>query len=156
QTVDESGAVVKGKTGRIIATSLHNFAMPFVRYDTGDFGFIDDMNSCPCGNKHPLLKKVLGRTTDYLKLNNKIIGSPVLTVLMGKVDLEYYQIIQRDANGIDINYVKEFSLRDNDKEFIKKSFTAHVGPINVNFIKVSMQELSSKNKHKFIINDVCR
>jgi len=40
QTVNDSGEVVKCAIGRIIATSLYNYAMPFIRYDTGDFGFI--------------------------------------------------------------------------------------------------------------------
>lgn len=156
QTVDDSGVVITGKIGKIIATSLYNFAMPFLRYDTGDLGIIDDTNPCPCGNKRPLLKKVYGRTTDYLKLNNKIIGSPILTVLMGKVDLEHYQIIQKDFNEIDIKYIKNSSLDGNDEDFIKKSFFEHVGQIIINFNKIDPVDLLAENKHRFIINEVCK
>ena len=35
-TSDEPAA--KGEVGRIVVTDLYNYAMPFVRYDTGDVG----------------------------------------------------------------------------------------------------------------------
>lgn len=155
QTVDDNGHAVFGTQGRIVATSLYNYAMPFIRYDTGDLGHIDVSSACACGIKRPLLKQVYGRTTDYLKLNNRIIGSPVLTVLMGKVDLENYQITQIDSNTIDIRYIKKTQIDSNDKNLIHKSFSEHVGLVNINFIKVSPDQLIAENKHKFIINDVC-
>ena len=155
QTVDDQGKVVTGKIGRIIGTSLYNYAMPFIRYETGDLGLIDTVSACACGCTRPLLKQVFGRTTDYLKLNEKIIGSPVLTVLMGKVDLENYQIVQLNANTIDVKYVNSFLLASKDTKFIEQSFFEHVGPIKINFKKVKPEELLAKNKHKFIINEVC-
>lgn len=155
QTVDDNGKVVVNKVGSIIATSLYNFAMPFIRYDTGDLGLVDTCG-CACGSKRALLKSVYGRVTDYLKLNNKVIGSPVLTVLMGKVDFEHYQIIQKTFNEIDIKYIKDSPLSDLDKSFIKTSFSEHVGNIKMNFKKVKLGEFLMENKHKFIINEVCR
>jgi phenylacetate-CoA ligase len=154
QTVDDNGKVIAGKMGKIVATSLYNFAMPFIRYDTGDLGVIDE-GRCSCGNERPLLKRVYGRTTDFLKLNGKIIGSPVLTVLMGNVDVENYQIIQKDVNEIDIRYVKETVLKTKDAELIEASFHAHVGQVKINLRKVTPDALLVKNKHKFIINEVC-
>lgn len=156
QTVDDQGKVVTGQIGRIIGTSLYNYAMPFIRYETGDLGLIDADSSCACGCKRPLLKQVYGRTTDYLKLNEKIIGSPVLTVLMGKVSLENYQIVQVNSNTINIKYVNSLPLDSKDSIFIEKSFFEHVGPTKINFEKVKAENLLAKNKHKFIINEVCR
>ncbi len=156
QTVDNNGRIVKDRVGRIIATSLYNYAMPFIRYDTGDLGLIDLKSECGCGCKRPLLKSVYGRVTDYLKLNGKMIGSPVLTVLMGKIDLEYYQVKQINVNEIDISYVKDVPLNEADIYFISNSFYDHVGKIKINFKKVSPVDLSTVNKHKFIINEVCR
>ena len=155
QTVDDSGKIITGEIGSIVATSLYNFAMPFIRYDTGDSGLIDT-SACSCGSKRPLLKSLYGRVTDYLKLNGKTIGSPVLTILMGKVDFENYQIIQKNFNEIDIKYIKDPPLSDLDESFIKKSFAEHAGVIRINFKKIKPAELLVENKHKFIINEVCR
>jgi phenylacetate-CoA ligase len=131
EVVNTNGEQIINKEGRILATSLYNYALPFIRYDTGDLGVISDLE-CTCGRKMPLLKKIVGRTTDFLKLNNIIIGSPVLTVLMGKFDIEQYQIIQTDANSITCKIVKGDTYDEKrDEEFIKKSFYGHVGEINI-------------------------
>jgi len=153
EVVNNSGEQIINKEGRILATSLYNYALPFIRYDTGDLGVISDLE-CTCGRKMPLLKKIVGRTTDFLKLNNVIIGSPVLTVLMGKFDIEQYQIIQTNANSITCKIVKGDTYDEKrDEGFIKKSFYRHVGEINIKFNYVNLIPTVRGRKYKFIIND---
>ena len=49
EIVDEaSRSLPEGRFGRIIATDLYNFGMPFIRYDTGDSGKISH-DACKCG-----------------------------------------------------------------------------------------------------------
>ena len=40
------------------------------------------------------------------RINGKTIGSPVLTVLMGKFDIEQYQIIQEESSSITFRIIK--------------------------------------------------
>jgi len=42
-----------GETGRVYVTPLHNFAMPLIRYDIGDFAEVGP--PCPCGRGLPVL-----------------------------------------------------------------------------------------------------
>jgi phenylacetate-CoA ligase len=43
EIVDEAGNPLSpGQSGRIIVTDLYNYAMPFIRYEVGDIGTIDD------------------------------------------------------------------------------------------------------------------
>ncbi|OPZ15718.1 MAG: hypothetical protein BWZ05_02233 [Bacteroidetes bacterium ADurb.BinA245] len=74
---------------------------------------------------------------------------------MGKISVEHYQIVQINADEIDIKYVNKTLLDAKDKIFIENSFFKHVGPIIINFKKVTSEELLAKNKYKFIINEVC-
>lgn len=143
--------------GKILATTLYNYAMPFIRYDTGDLGEISS-EPCICGCPRALLKEVAGRTTDYLKINGTYVGSPVLTILMGKVDVDFYQIIQTDSNYITINIVKGKSYTNNDENFIINSITKHVNNVNIKFNYLANSEIdfNSNKKHKFIINDKFR
>jgi phenylacetate-CoA ligase len=152
EVVDEDGKRVFGRVGRIVATSLYNYVMPFVRYDTGDLG-VEDSTVCACGNVRSKLRQLCGRTTDSLILNGKNVGSPVLTVLMGKVDVQQYQIHQTGSNSVTIKYVNPSEMRQNDRNLIVTSLKAHVGDIDISFAKVDQQAMQSKNKHKFIINN---
>lgn len=53
EVVDEVGAPVQSqKEGRILVTDLFNLRMPFVRYDTGDRGFVS-YEACECGLESP-------------------------------------------------------------------------------------------------------
>jgi phenylacetate-CoA ligase len=48
-----------GGTGRVVATSLHNYGMPLLRYDLGDCARVGA--PCPCGRGLPVLDRVVGR-----------------------------------------------------------------------------------------------
>jgi phenylacetate-CoA ligase len=51
-----------GTVGRVVVTTLQNFAMPLVRYDIGDLAEVGD--PCPCGRGLPVLKRIAGRVVD--------------------------------------------------------------------------------------------
>lgn len=61
EIVDDSGKQIKEGTGRIIATSLINKALPFIRYDTGDIGTIKIDDGVP------KLTNIMGRQYELLK-----------------------------------------------------------------------------------------
>lgn len=151
EVVDNEGKQIVNQEGKILATSLYNYALPFIRYDTGDLGIISH-SECSCGRKMPLLKAIIGRVTDFLKLNNIIIGSPVLTVLMGKFDIEMYQIIQEESNSVVCKIIKGKAYKKEDEAFIRKSFYEHVGKINIKFDYVDSISTTKARKYKFIIN----
>ena len=49
-----------------MVTPLHNFAMPLVRYDTGDYAVA--AAPCACGRGLPALERILGRHRNRLRL----------------------------------------------------------------------------------------
>lgn len=55
----------KGETGRVVVSSLHNFASPLLRYDIGDYAI--EGAPCACGRGYPVIKKVLGRQRNMLR-----------------------------------------------------------------------------------------
>ncbi len=105
EVVDDQGRQIFGQPGRILATSLHNTVFPFIRYETGDLGVMAP-SSCACGRQMPLLTELMGRTTDVLEVNGRSVGSPVLTVLMGKLDVEQYQIVQTPGDSLVFRIVR--------------------------------------------------
>lgn len=55
-----------GEVGEIVATGLLNDAMPLIRYRLGDYAAWAPEQSCPCGNRQPIIASLEGRTDDYL------------------------------------------------------------------------------------------
>lgn len=55
-----------GAIGRVVVTLLHNFAMPLVRYDIGDYAEVG--SACPCGRGLPVLARIAGRRRNMLVL----------------------------------------------------------------------------------------
>jgi phenylacetate-CoA ligase len=153
EVVDENNKQVVGRPGRILATSLYNFVFPFIRYETGDIGIVEN-RYCSCGRELPILKEIIGRTTDVIKINGRIIGSPVLTVLFGKFDIEQYQIIQEKENSLVCKIVRGKTFNKEDELFIKKSLISHVGSFELIFQYVDSIIPDQDNKYKFIINKV--
>jgi phenylacetate-coenzyme A ligase PaaK-like adenylate-forming protein len=55
----EGRACAPGAVGRVVVTTLQNFAMPLVRYDIGDVAEAGD--PCPCGRGLPVLRRIARR-----------------------------------------------------------------------------------------------
>ena len=90
---DEGNEVSYGERGRIVLTSLFNYAMPFIRYDIGDVGVPLD-GLCDCGLPLPLMKSVEGRRDSFIMLpGNRLISPRNLTVTMSY--FEYYYFMEQ-------------------------------------------------------------
>jgi phenylacetate-CoA ligase len=55
-----------GTTGEVVLTTLHNFAMPLIRYAIGDY--VEVGPACACGRGLPVLRRVVGRARNLLRL----------------------------------------------------------------------------------------
>lgn len=55
-----------GETGRVVITTLHNFAMPLIRYEILDYA--EAGGPCACGRGLPVIKRVLGRARNMVTL----------------------------------------------------------------------------------------
>ena len=90
----------------IISTSLWNFSMPFIRYDTEDLALLDN-SKCLCGRGLPLIKKIIGRQADIIEGINGVRVSPSSFVHFWKYKvadklsgIRYAQIVQEEKDFI--------------------------------------------------------
>jgi len=68
---DGDTPVQRGEFGDIVVTTLHNKAMPLVRYRVGDKGRIST-SACQCGLPHPVLLDLQARSDDiYLATDGR-------------------------------------------------------------------------------------
>jgi phenylacetate-CoA ligase len=102
---DKGSACAAGETGRVIVTDLHNFAMPVIRYDTGDFGEAGGL--CPCGRGLPTINRIRGRWRGMLTLPDGSRHWP-LTGIYGFRDIaavRQYQMIQHAPDRIELRFL---------------------------------------------------
>ena len=62
---DDNNLATNG-LARIVSTSFVNRAMPLLRYDIGDYVELIPQKKCPCGMEHKMVKRIIGRKTDFL------------------------------------------------------------------------------------------
>ncbi len=106
EVLDEAGKPVEpGEVGEMVATSLYNYAMPFIRYATGDFAELG--GPCPCGRNLPVLSRILGRRRNQFTLAGGRIVWPMVELdeLTELFPIRDYQIIQSEAARFEFHYL---------------------------------------------------
>jgi phenylacetate-CoA ligase len=90
--VKNNEVLTYGKPGRIVITDLFNYAMPMIRYDTGDIGIMDYSKD----GKRLVLKSVEGRKMDMVfDTNGDLVSSFTITNNMWLYpEIKQYQFIQ--------------------------------------------------------------
>lgn len=132
-----------GKSGelyKIIATNLHNFSMPLLRYDTGDLSHGNWIN-CSCSKASPMIRSIYGRKDDYLIAEDRSRMSTInLYTYFSKLkEIKQFQIIQNAPGALSINIL----FVENSDKFNKK-----------NSISIITEELIKKtNMHIEISSD---
>ena len=129
EILDEQNNVLPyGKEGRIVITSLYNKAHPFIRYDIGDIGILDEKSTF----KKPILKKLIGRTNDVAILPSGK-KSPGLTfyyitksIIEDDGNVKEFIIKQTKIDTFDIEYVSSVELTSSQIQKMKKAITTYL------------------------------
>jgi len=152
EILDENNQVLPyGKEGRIVITSLFNKAHPFIRYDIGDIGIIDE-KSRP---QKPILKKLTGRTNDVAILPSGK-KSPGLTfyyvtksIIEDDGNVKEFIVKQTKVNTFEIEYVAENELNSEQIQKIEGAISLYLEPgLNFNFIRKKVLERTNRGKLK--------
>jgi phenylacetate-CoA ligase len=152
---DDGNRVSEGEKGRIVATDLFNYAMPFIRYDTGDVG-ICSSRECSCGRKLPLMRQILGRTTDMLRFSNgAVLSGPSLTVIFKDFDFKQFQLVQDRDDSLLVRVIKGETFVDEDARRLRKILEDVIGEgVEIRFEFVDFISPTKSGKWKFIISYV--
>lgn len=148
---DDNRPVPYGKEGRIVITSLFNKAHPFIRYDIGDIGILDE-KSTP---KKPILKQLIGRTNDVAVLPGGK-KSPGLTfyyvtksIIEDDGNVKEFVIKQVKIDSFEVEYVSEIELSKNQIQKIEAAIALYLEPdLDFTFIRRTFLERSNRGKLK--------
>ncbi len=138
-----------GEIGKVIVTSLNNFATPLIRYDIGDYAEAGE--PCLCGRGLPVINRIMGRVRNMLTLPNGKQFWPAFNYkALGKiVSLRQYRILQHSVTDLEAQLVVENKATpDQEKEMrliLQKSLPQ---PFNIRFTYVNSIPRSKAGKYE--------
>ncbi len=102
---EDGGATAPGKVGRVVLTTLHNYAQPLIRYRMGDL--VEVGNPCTCGRHLPVINRIAGRSRHLFRFPD---GTEMLPDFRSKTILKYldplaWQVAQTGPMTIEFRYV---------------------------------------------------
>jgi len=114
--------VSPGEEGEIYATSLVNYAMPFIRYKMDDRGVpLDEL--CTCGRGFPLMKLVVGRDDDFILLpsGKKVNPRLVIPVFELASGVKEFRVVQEKRDSITVDIIPDSTFTETDKNNLENS-----------------------------------
>jgi phenylacetate-CoA ligase len=146
-----NNAVPNGQEGRIVITSLYNKAHPFIRYDIGDIGMLDEKSTL----QKPILKKLIGRTNDIAVLPSGK-KSPGLTfyyvtksIIEDDGNVKEFVIIQTKIDSFEIKYVSDTELNTAQIRKIQNAIALYLEPnLHFTFTRKKALERTTRGKLK--------
>jgi len=131
EILDENNQPVpNGKEGKIVITSLFNKAHPFIRYEIGDVGVLDEKSTW----KKPILKKLIGRTSDIALLpsGKKSPGLTFYYVTKSIIEddgrVKEFIVRQKTLDSFEIDYVSSQDLTSKQISEIEKAIEKYLEP----------------------------
>ncbi|HET9715357.1 MAG TPA: hypothetical protein VFP60_04145 [Pseudolabrys sp.] len=103
---DDGTPCAPGETGRVIVTSLYNYAMPFIRYEIGDYATVGPAKvKCPV--RLPTLSRVLGRYRNTFTLKDGRVIYPYVAIGRFRefISFQQVQVVQTDYDSLEVRYV---------------------------------------------------
>lgn len=137
-----------GQMGRIVITDLYNYAMPMIRYDTGDVGLIEVNDQGV-----PVLKGIQGRKMDMLfDTHGRLLTPSVVWQLDNYKNIKQFQLIQNAAKSytIRLNVDGEF---DSGHQIIQEFSTYFGEDAEINIEQTDEIPVLASGKRRLVVNN---
>lgn len=135
EVVDDHGCACKpGEVGRVLVTSLNNFATPLIRYELGDYARLG--GPCPCGRGLPVLERVMGRYRNLVTLPDGDTRWPRIgwEDLVKVAPVEQIQLVQHTLHDIEVRLQMREPLTQAYEQALTAFIQRNLGhPFNLRF-----------------------
>ena len=140
-------------TGEIVVTDLLNYGMPLIRYKMGDMGILAD-ELCACGRGLPLLKNIVGRTSDifYTPDKKRVTAGSLVLYLVDEAPglIGQAQIVQDKLDHLIIRMTNNPPPKREIKEYQRKVVKRLFGEkMKVSFETVTEIPIEKSGKYLF-------
>jgi phenylacetate-CoA ligase len=157
ELVNQNGdwCTLEDEKGEIVTTGFTNPVMPLIRYRTDDIA-VNTITPCQCNRQWKLIKRVEGRTQDYvIGAGGQIISLTALIYAQHFTafrKIKNMQLIQEEAGKVLVRVVVHESLGAEDKsEITAKMEEAADGDLEVAVQEVAEIPRTERGKYRFLI-----
>jgi len=150
EVLDDEGLPCEpGQTGRVVLSTLHNLAMPLLRYENGDHAEVGE--PCPCGRGLPVLARILGRTRNMLTLPDGTRHWPIIGFASFRrvAPVIQHQVVQHSLDDIEVRLVVERPITPDEQAQLAERVHRTLGhPFRLRFSYVDAIERSPIGKYE--------
>lgn len=142
-----------GQTGRLVLTSLTNFATPFIRYDILDYVTLAAV-PCSCGRGLPLWTSIEGRSFPTLRLPDGRQKSSIAIVRNVRMvgGLHQFQVIVRRPDHVICRIVPDSTWTDDHAQRMRQAIQEEFeSPIRVDVETMPVLERGAGGKLKLLV-----
>ncbi len=146
-----------GESGEIVVTELNNYAMPLIRYRTGDFGALGT-GTCKCGRTLAVLEGLHGRAYDMVRTRRgQLFHGEFMIYIFEDIKrrqqgIKQFQVVQQDLDRFLVRIVPEQGYGPQIEREITEQIRGHVDPeATVTFELATAIERASSGKMRVIV-----
>jgi len=155
EIMDRKGNPVEdGQSGEIILTHLDAYAMPMIRYRTGDVGKLKT-GRCACGRGLPRLDVIEGRITDFIHLPDGTIkhALSIIYPLREMAGIRQFRVIQQKDFSVAVEVVADNRGERITRDAIAQRVRPVLGPtISLTVHMVDRMLTSESGKHHYVVS----
>ncbi|HWA39916.1 MAG TPA: hypothetical protein VG873_18840 [Burkholderiales bacterium] len=142
EVLREDGApCAPGETGRVVVTSLNNFAMPLIRYEQGDYAVAGD--ACPAGRGLPVLERIAGRTRNMLRTpdGKRVFPAISADICLDIAPIRQFRLVQSALDAVELHYAIDRELSAFERSTLAAALRERFGyPFRFGFVRVAAFE----------------
>ena len=145
-----------GGPREIIASDLHNYGMPLLRYANGDLA-TPSPHVCSCGRGLPLLARVDGRKLDALRTagGHFVPGEFIVYMFLNARGIKRYQVVQRSLEKFDVVLVPDADYEPSVLGYLRGEMAKAVGDsVVLDFHLVDDIPLTPTGKHRVTVSEL--
>lgn len=152
---DRGSPCAAGAIGKVVVTPLHNYAMPLVRYEIGDYA--EAGAQCLCGRGLPVIRRVLGRERNLAMTpdGRKFHPSFAAEVWSHIAPIRQIQLVQKTARCIEVRLVAGRSLDSGEEDRLTAALRQSLGhPYEFSFVRLERIPRAASGKYEDFISEV--
>jgi phenylacetate-CoA ligase len=152
---EDGSACQPGETGRVVVTTLNNFAMPLIRYEQGDYA--EAGARCGCGRGLPVLRRVLGRSRNMLRTpdGKKVFPAISADICLNIAPIRQFRLVQCTLSKIELHYAMPRLLTSYERSELAAAFGERFGyPFDFDFVRVDSFEEGAGGKFEDFVSRI--